>query len=67
MRAELSVIVFSRFRGGNNIPFLAQIVGAAHANVASLVKVIFLVRSLRDGVDEHGESMGVAAAVSVIF
>src|SRR5262245_58057611 len=60
MGAELSIIVFSRFRGGNKIPFLAQIVGPAHANEASLVKVIFLFRSQRDGVDEHCEIMGIA-------
>src|SRR6185503_8903529 len=59
--AELRIVMFAGFRRRDKISFLAEIVGAAHTNETAFRQIVFLFRSQRDGVDQHGQVVRVAA------
>src|SRR5262245_35525482 len=61
VRAEVVIVMLASFRRRDEIALLAQVVGSAHANESALGEVVFLFRAERDGVDEHGQVVGVAA------
>ena len=42
-------------------PFLAYIVGAAHADETAFFQVVFFFGTQRDGIDQHGEVVRIAA------
>src|SRR5688572_12282712 len=61
MSPELGIIVLACFWRRDEIPFLTDVVSAAHADKPAFFQIVFLFRAQGDGVDEHGQIVCIAA------
>src|SRR5438309_7019692 len=61
MSAKLRVVVLTGFGSRDEITFLAEIIGAAHADEAAFREVVFFFRTQGDGVYKHGQVVRIAA------